>query len=1606
MKKILLSLCLLAGAGSLLSRWASEPVRVARSLPATVAPALESPPPIASDASAVKATAAERHGISAEAWASMRAQAEAAQREFRKGADEALHSVSPRGGERLRLTAQGGAEISMNGPRKQPESRPATDHVQKLATVSPADTRPDVTLALRAAEWGREGATAGVTAAGAVVTEPHRAERVLVSAQGRLVEWWRSEERGFQVGWTVQEPPAGEGPLALDLALDCPWPGTVAGNGRRVDFVDPAGSDWQLTCTDLLAFDATGRHLPAEMTVDGGRARVRVDDAGARYPVVIDPWIYGSLRTTFRGPNAFTGMRFGARLAACGDVLAAGANAGSGSSIFGGELHIFSGNDYRRTVPKTFRTNLALPLHEPKTSGDVVAVTAANAAETAVHVAVCERNAGGPEAWGTVAELPLPDGALYGQIALDGIFLAAAQSGATRDGLANAGLVTIHRRDAGGPSAWGAVATLDAGDLRQAQGIFGMDVVLWGRTLLVAAVSGSTFSYLVFERSDDAGTQWTRTTAFAVAPFTGAEIPHSRLVGDTLAVAMPGVSAQPVRIHQRHAGGRNNWGLTRSLPAPVSDGSFGYSLALSGSTLAVGSPTEDVDHDGSIATPPLDAAGRVRIYSRDQGGADNWGLVETLSPTGSLAEADAHYGEGLAFGREGFLFLGYPKSDLTLPAVVDAGSVGAYQLQSGTWERTSLPAQSQNATDWGAAVDVSGTTVLVGAPRFDGPAGVDAGWAFLFRDGVLVKSILPPNQQAGERFGAAVALDGDRAVVGSPLRSGTLNSILYADLGAVTIFERNQGGADNWGAVKSFSQPTIGASGSPQFGTSVALDGDVLAVGAPEETALSLPGAAVKGRAKIFERNTGGAENWGQVRSFQGADNGTDERFGTSVALQGDTVLVGAPYEDVDGVFRSGAVYVHRRNQGGADNWGRVVRLTQPEVKGDSLFGQAVALDGDDAVVGAPREDRGLSPNVGAVYFFARGRTELDAWVLTRRWQSDEHGDDALGGSAVAVSHGLALVSTPFATATSGAVRVVSRDLGGADAWGEMTTLGGQESFGTSVALDGRVAAIGEPLADVSDGSLQTDRGRAEMLTLEGGEFVPVTTREAPAATASFGQSVALHREWLVVGAPEETVGGDAAAGAAYVFHRDRPTTLAWGLIQRLTDVQDNVANSRFGTALAINDHWLMVGVPGQHRIQTYFLRNDASTPTQFTWVDSLSLTAGGQPNAIGTSLALEADTLLAGAPLQDVSGQADAGAAYVFRRNQGGADAWVLADAITAADPGAGDAFGSSVALADGTAAIGAPLDNNAEGTDAGAVYLCARNQGGTDAWGQIAKLVPGSLGAGDEFGRAVALRDGLLLAGAPRADTAGTDAGAAHLFARNQGGANAWGFVKTLVAPDGTAQSRFGTAVAVQAHHAVVGAPFADPRGSTNAGTVHVFGRDWLSAASWSHMQALAPTLLADGAQFGHAVAFDGVFLAITSPGEAPAGRAHVYDFAARRLYDEWASAHGLEGAWSRPEADADGDGQPNLVEMILGSHPLDGSVTGRIDLLRQGNALVLTAWKNGFCAAPVLLSAEVSSDLATWLDVPPQNFLSEDGSQLRIQLPVTPAPTGFARFRAQLP
>ena len=388
-----------------------------------------------------------------------------------------------------------------------------------------------------------------------------------------------------------------------------------------------------------------------------------------------------------------------------------------------------------------------------------------------------------------------------------------------------------------------------------------------------------------------------------------------------------------------------------------------------------------------------------------------------------------------------------------------------------TWdEQAKLTASDAAAKDgFGGSVAVSGNTVVVGAP-LDSEGGWDSGSAYVF-----VRSGGSWNQQAkltasdpaiGDRFGWAVAVNGDTAVVGAPYK-GTHN-----DTGSAYVFVRS---GESWS-----QEAKLTASGSNRerwFGYSIAISGDTAVIGAPFDNG----GFSYSGAAYVFVRSEG---SWSEQSKLTASDTTIDDHLGWSVAISGDTAVVGAPYDDDNG-DESGSAYIFVRNE---TSWSQQAKLTASDAVTDDYFGSSVAVSSDTAVIGA-------------------------LW-------SDNNGIDS-GSAYVFVRSGMSW---------SEQAKLIASDSGAND-W-----------FGFPVAISGDTAVISAPRDDDNG----TDSGSAYIFVRSGeiwSQEAKLTANDA-AAEDFFGGSVVVSGDTIVVGVSGNDAGG-ANSGAAYVFSSSYPLTVA-----------------------------------------------------------------------------------------------------------------------------------------------------------------------------------------------------------------------------------------------------------------------------------------------------------------------------------------------------------------------------------------------------------------------------------------------------------------------------
>jgi uncharacterized repeat protein (TIGR01451 family) len=375
------------------------------------------------------------------------------------------------------------------------------------------------------------------------------------------------------------------------------------------------------------------------------------------------------------------------------------------------------------------------------------------------------------------------------------------------------------------------------------------------------------------------------------------------------------------------------------------------------------------------------------------------------------------------------------------------------------------------------------------------------------------------------------------------------------------------------------------------------------------------------------------------------------DRMGQAVAVSGNTAVVGAYLATQSGSADAGTAYVFLRN--GAASWTRQQKIAHPNPAVNDLFGNAVAISGDTIAIAAILDDEASANNAGAVYIFTRSG---GVWTLQQRIIANDPTADAGFGRSVAIEGNTLVVGAHRANAGTGAAYVFTRS---GSVWSQQQRLIGNvravgDYFGGAVALSGDRLVVG---AERADNGLVIDAGAAYAFLRSGGQWSE-QARLTPATFSqddNFGISVAISGATIAVGQPFLGGGASDNKGAVIVFSE------AAGTWTRTATVlaSDASANDFFGRSVSLSSDMLVVGA--------YFDDFDRS-----------------------------ATTIVNG------------GSAYLYRRN---GNNWNELDKLQGGDTVLNDLMGSAVAISGAAMIIGAPLDSAASLTEAGTAFVNARD-------------------------------------------------------------------------------------------------------------------------------------------------------------------------------------------------------------------------------------------------------------------------------------------------------
>jgi outer membrane protein assembly factor BamB len=377
----------------------------------------------------------------------------------------------------------------------------------------------------------------------------------------------------------------------------------------------------------------------------------------------------------------------------------------------------------------------------------------------------------------------------------------------------------------------------------------------------------------------------------------------------------------------------------------------------------------------------------------------------------------------------------------------------------------------------------------------------------------LVRTFEAPNVAQNESFGSSLALNGDHLLIGVPN-----HDTMIINMGQAHLFSASTGQL-----IHTFDDPTPSSSGS--FGSAVAIDGDRVVIGAFADNTLGMH----VGQAHLFSAATGAL-----VHTFNDPTVHASDFFGSSVAIEGDRVVIGAKFDDSLG-YNVGQAHLFNAD-------GTLLKtFNDPNPTSQDYFGGSVAIDGDFIVIGESGDDT-LGNDVGRAHLFSAATGQL-----LRTFNDPTPSGVDFFGQRVAIDGGRVLVGAHLDSgdgAFVGQVHLFDALTGALlHTFHDPTPTAGDQ-FGIYVELQGNHALVGA----YGDDTLGTDVGQVHLFDATTGQLLETFNDPTPTDADRFGYSLALDGNRVVIGASEDDTPA-INAGQAHLFMIPEPRTVWLALI-------------------------------------------------------------------------------------------------------------------------------------------------------------------------------------------------------------------------------------------------------------------------------------------------------------------------------------------------------------------------------------------------------------------------------------------------------------------------
>ncbi|WP_052055451.1 malectin domain-containing carbohydrate-binding protein [Myxosarcina sp. GI1] len=357
------------------------------------------------------------------------------------------------------------------------------------------------------------------------------------------------------------------------------------------------------------------------------------------------------------------------------------------------------------------------------------------------------------------------------------------------------------------------------------------------------------------------------------------------------------------------------------------------------------------------------------------------------------------------------------------------------------------------------------------------------------------------------------------------------------------------------------------AAANDMFGMAVAIDGETMVIGA----LLDDDNVTNSGSAYIFTKDTDG--NWIETAKLTASDAANNDQFGRSISIDNDTMVIGARYDDDNG-SNSGSAYIFTRQANG--NWTQSAKLTAADGARGDEFG-SVSISGNNVVIGAFGDDDKGS-NSGAAYIFTQQAN--GSWTQSAKLTADDgESGDELGRRSIAINGNTAIVGARGDDdngSNSGAAYIFTQQANGS--WTQTAKLKAADAesndlFGMSVSIDGDTAVVGSRYDD-DKGS---NSGSAYIFTRQAnGNWTQTAklTADDGESGDEFGYSVSIKDDTLIIGAWQDKDGA-SNNGSAYIFTRQANGN--WTQTAKLK-AADGADGDKFGYSATTDGNNVVVG--------------------------------------------------------------------------------------------------------------------------------------------------------------------------------------------------------------------------------------------------------------------------------------------------------------------------------------------------------------------------------------------------------------------------------------------